>query len=100
MTRHEKKLWYEFLRYKKPPFYKQRPIDCYIVDFYHPASKLVIELDGSHHLTEAGLESDKDRDMNLKGYGLTIMRFTNDEIESNFDVVCQKILNHCKHHFA
>jgi very-short-patch-repair endonuclease len=99
MTSHEMKLWHGFLRYRKPPFYRQRPIDCYIVDFYQPASKLVIELDGKHHFTEEGIESDKDRDMNLEGYGLNIIRFTNNEIDHNFDQVCKKILSHCKSPF-
>lgn len=95
MTPHEKKLWYCFLRYRKPPFYRQRPIDCYIVDFYHPASKLVIELDGNHHSSKEGIESDKDRDMNLMGYGINILRFTNNQIDNEFESVCNKILLNC-----
>lgn len=54
MTRHEKHLWYDFL--KKYPVHcnRQRSIDRFIVDFYIPSAKLVIELDGSQHYTTDG----------------------------------------------
>lgn len=100
MTPQEKKLWYKFLRYRKPPFYRQRPIDCYIVDFYQPASKLVIELDGIQHKSESGIASDSDRDMILRGYGLSILRFTNSEIDSEFESVCARILRHSESPFG
>ncbi|MBD3281726.1 DUF559 domain-containing protein [Candidatus Uhrbacteria bacterium] len=100
MTPQEKKLWYKCLRYRKPPFYRQRPIECYIVDFYQPAGKLVIELDGNQHRSDDGLESDKDRDMNLRGYELNILRFSNSEVDHNFDSVCKIILQHCKTPFG
>ena len=35
-------------------FYRQKNIGSYIVDFYCPAAKLIIELDGSQHYTEEG----------------------------------------------
>jgi very-short-patch-repair endonuclease len=51
MTDAEQKLWY-YLRRKQISniqFYRQRPINNYIVDFYAPTIKLVIEIDGSQH---------------------------------------------------
>ena len=51
MTQCEQLLWY-YLRNKRLTdiqFYRQKPIGRYIVDFYAPAAKLIIELDGSQH---------------------------------------------------
>ena len=51
MTDSERCLWYH-LRHKRllnVQFYRQKPIGAYIVDFYAPAVKLVIEIDGSQH---------------------------------------------------
>ncbi|MFZ6015227.1 MAG: endonuclease domain-containing protein [Patescibacteria group bacterium] len=100
MTPQERKLWYEFLRYRKPPFYRQRPIYYYIVDFYHPASKLVIEIDGAYHQNFEQHGYDTERDAELISFGLTVMRFTNTEIDNDLDSVCSKILTHCEAPFG
>jgi len=54
MTDSEKKLWPRLRR--KPimdiPFYRQKPIGPYIVDFYAPKAKIVIEVDESQHMEE------------------------------------------------
>lgn len=90
-TKAENKLWYECLKGLKPQFYRQRPIDHYIVDFYCPKLKLVIEIDGDSHFTEDGIGNDRIRTSVLAGYGLRVKRFTNLEIDQNFDVVKQLI---------
>ena len=51
MTPWERKLWYCFLRTYPVKFYRQRVLGPYIVDFYCPAAKLAVELDGSQHFT-------------------------------------------------
>jgi len=84
MTEPEKKLWYGFLRglqdrlplnppqlrgkadegsrgRKRLRAYRQRPIAHFIVDFYIPALKLVIEVDGESHFTDEGIAYDKER---------------------------------------
>ena len=53
-TRCENKLWYECLKGMKPHFYRQKPLDHYIVDFYCPVLKLVIEIDGEYHAWSYG----------------------------------------------
>lgn len=58
-------------------FYRQRPIGNYIVDFYAPKAKLVIELDGSQHFKAQQVAYDSKRDAYLKEQGLTVMRFNN-----------------------
>jgi very-short-patch-repair endonuclease len=61
MTKTEKKLWYNFLSKHSLRFLRQRPIDQYIVDFYCPKKKLIIEIDGSTHFTKDGVEYDAER---------------------------------------
>ena len=50
MTPAERKLWHKYLRQFPLPVYRQKPIDNYIVDFYIPKLKLVIEIDGETHI--------------------------------------------------
>lgn len=91
MTPQEQKLWYQFLRTYPLKFYKQRIIDSYIVDFYCAAAKLVIEIDGSQHYTEEGRQQDEERSAMLRRYGIQVLRFSNREINMNFDAVCEMI---------
>ena len=91
MTQQEKKLWYQFLRQYPVKIYKQRIVESFIVDFYCASAKLVIELDGSQHYTEQGEAYDAERSACLARCGLEVIRFTNAEIDSEFDAVCNKI---------
>lgn len=91
MTKEERHLWYDFLKNYPIKFYRQRRIDKFIVDFYCSEAKLVIELDGAQHYTEAGKEIDVIRTKILEGYGLKIIRFSNREINNQFKEVCQVI---------
>jgi very-short-patch-repair endonuclease len=91
MTSAEKKLWYEYFRTFPLRVLRQKPIDHFIVDFYCAKLKLVIEVDGDSHFTDDGIKSDRRRTEILEGYGLTVIRFTNDEVLHDFDAVCQKI---------
>ena len=91
MTRHEKHLWYDYLKQYPVRWYKQRIIENFIVDFYCSNAKLVVELDGSQHYTEQGLEYDRERSLYLEAYGLMVLRFSNDDIDKNFEGVCLEI---------
>ncbi len=93
MTRQERHLWYDFLRFYPVKFYKQRIIDNYIVDFYCHKARLVIELDGSQHYTEQGATSDAERTAVLENYNLFVLRFSNNEIDTQFERVCRIIDN-------
>ncbi|TAE61215.1 MAG: endonuclease domain-containing protein [Nostocales cyanobacterium] len=88
----EKKLW-QFLRTFPVRVLRQRPIDHFIVDFYCASLKLVIEVDGESHYTEQGKIYDRERSSILEGYGLKIMRFTNEQVLHDFEGVCQELLN-------
>jgi very-short-patch-repair endonuclease len=63
----------------------------YIVDFLCPSKKLVIEIDGSQHYTDEGMEYDRLRTAYLEGLGLRVLRFSNKEIDNSFDSVCLAI---------
>lgn len=91
MTAAEKKLWYGYLRNFQFRVLRQRPIAYFIVDFYCAALKLVIEVDGDSHFTDEGKAYDAKRTKILVGYGLKVIRFTNDEVLHNFEAVCDRI---------
>lgn len=93
MTEPEKKLWFGYLRSAPAKFLRQKPIENYIVDFYCPAKKLVIEMDGaSHFLNEEAMERDQKRDKNLfEKHQLKVVRFSNSEVVGNFDGVCEEV---------
>ena len=93
MTRQERKLWYEFLKDCAQTFYRQRTIEDYIVDFCCPSKKIIIELDGSQHYEDAGMLSDRKRDSRLFALGYTVLRYSNRDIDKNFEAVKQDILN-------
>jgi very-short-patch-repair endonuclease len=91
MTPAENKLWYGYLRTFKFKVFRQRPIDHFIVDFYCPSLKLVIEVDGEYHFTEDGKAYDQERTQRLEGYGLKVIRFTNQQVLQEFESVCDAI---------
>ena len=91
MTRQEKHLWYDFLRYYPVKIYKQRIIDDFIADFYCHSARLVIELDGSQHYTNQGKAHDEARTEILERYGIYVLRFSNKDVNDNFEGVCYMI---------
>ena len=84
MTLAEKKIWYDYLRDFKYRVHRQRPIDNFIVDFYCPKLKLVIEIDGDSHYAENAQKYDQERTEILQGYGLKVIRFNNEDVLHNF----------------
>ena len=73
----ERKLW-GYLRNFPVKFWRQKPINNFIVDFYCPKLKLVIEVDGDSHFTDSGLVYDEEITRILEGYCLRIVHFSND----------------------
>ena len=91
MTKEERHLWYDFLRLYFVKFYRQRVISNYIVDFYCPTAKLVVELDGSQHFEDINIREDIRRTEELKKFGLFVLRISNNEVNNNFVGVCEYI---------
>ena len=93
MTDAERQLWAKIRRkqLKGCQFHRQKPIGDYIVDFFCPRAKLVIEVDGSHHLVGETLEYDKIRDEYLSSFGLRVLRFTNTDVLTRVEGVVESI---------
>jgi very-short-patch-repair endonuclease len=93
MTDAENHLWWK-IKMKQVEglfFYRQKPIGEYIVDFYCPKAKLIIEIDGSHHFIGDTIEYDRIRDEYLSNLGLRVVRFTNNDVLQNMKGVLEKI---------
>jgi len=91
MTKEERHLWYDFLKGYPVRFSRQKVLGKYIVDFYSAEAKIVIELDGSQHYQEGNLETDQERTEFLEKYGLKVIRIANNEVNRNFQEVCELI---------
>ncbi|MBI2355569.1 MAG: endonuclease domain-containing protein [Deltaproteobacteria bacterium] len=80
----ESKIWNKVLRMRQfadHKFLRQKPIDNYIVDFYCSELRLVIEIDGDSHAES--VEYDAERTRVLQSLGLTVIRYTNDDVIRN-----------------
>ena len=99
MTKEERHLWYDFLKGLPVTVNRQKVIGRYIADFYCACAKLVIEIDGSQHYEENGIQADKKRDEYFKNIGIQVLRYSNDDINSNFEGVCEDILNRIQNSF-
>ena len=73
-------------------FYRQRPIGNYIVDFYCPPAKLVVELDGGQHSNGPQKEQDRVRDAFLESIGMKVARFSDVDVMHNLEGVLHGIL--------
>ena len=91
MTKQEKHLWYDFLKDYPVRWYKQRIIENFIVDFYCSQAKLVVELDGSQHYELNAMEYDKIRTKIINAYDIEVIRFSNYDVDTNFEGVCLEI---------
>ena len=96
MTYEEKKVWYQILKSREPKFHRQRIIGNYIVDFYCPKLKLIIEIDGYQHFYEESIEYDGKRTEYLEKIGFYILRFENTEVNKDIENVRYIINNICE----
>ena len=90
-TKEENHLWYDFLKKHKLKFVRQKVIGNYILDFYCFEIKLAIEVDGSQHFEEKGSFYDVQRTETINEYGISVLRFSNYDINRQFESVCQYI---------
>jgi len=75
-------------------FRRQHSIGGYITDFYCPAKKLIIEIDGPQHSKKENKEYDKIRSHFFKGLNIRVLRFSNIEVSTETERVIGKIKNH------
>jgi very-short-patch-repair endonuclease len=93
MTDAERHLW-QRLRNKRicgVQFYRQKSLLSFIVDFYCPKAKLVIELDGSQHFELEHLAKDRERDVRLADIDLKVLRFDDRQVLAETDAVLEVI---------
>ncbi len=91
MTKEERHLWYDCLRLSRVRFYRQKVFGKYILDFYCPKARLVVEVDGGQHDEPEAKAYDAERTAFLESYGLRVLRIPNSEIHRNFAGVCEHI---------
>ena len=94
-TKSEIRLW-QYLKSKKMmgyDFHRQKPIDNFIVDFFCNKLKLAIELDGYTHTFEEIAEKDALKQERLKEFGITVLRFCDEDVMKNTGGVLGVIRN-------
>jgi len=93
MTEPEKMLWERLSNNQLEglKFRRQHPILFYIADFYCHVHLLVIEIDGGYHETEEQKVKDEERSEHLKSNGITLIRFTNDDVLKDLESVIKNI---------
>ena len=91
----EKRLWSKIRGKQLKGFqvYRQKPIGRFVVDFYCPKAKLIIELDGGQHYSEAIQAKDGSRDRYMERVGLKVLRFSDREVFENLCGVLEEIWN-------
>ncbi|MGM0582735.1 MAG: endonuclease domain-containing protein [Bacteroidota bacterium] len=77
-------------------FRRQFSVGSYILDFYCPAEKLCIELDGANHFTSAGYEYDEERTAYLNNFGIKVIRFENKTVFDATENVLETIIGSFK----
>lgn len=92
-TPHERLLWRALkeLPSEGTHFRRQAPIGPYVVDFFCPAKRLIVELDGGHHNEDEEARRDGVRQAWLEKEGYRVVRFWNSEIAGNLDGVLERI---------
>ena len=94
MTKEERHLWYDFLKSLPITINRQKVVGNYILDFYCAKEKTAIELDGSQHFEKEVMDKDVERDAYLKEQGIKVLRYSNYDINRNFEAVCRDIEEH------
>lgn len=72
-------------------FRRQAPIGPYVVDFFCPAKRLILEIDGGHHNEDDVAEHDRNRQQWLESEGYRVIRFWNSEIAGDLTAVLERI---------
>jgi very-short-patch-repair endonuclease len=92
-TPHERILWRSLkdLPMDGSHFRRQAPIGPYVVDFFCPAKRLIIELDGGHHNEDDVAVRDLERQCWLENEGYRVIRFWNSEITADLTAVLERI---------
>ncbi len=96
MTEEERRLWYGYLKKLPITINRQKVVGRYILDFYCASARIAIELDGSQHYEPDAQGMDKERDEYLNEHGIKVLRYSNREVNCQFQRVCEDIERHLK----
>ncbi|HEX8359615.1 MAG TPA: DUF559 domain-containing protein [Longimicrobium sp.] len=88
-TRAEDFLWNGLRGWKLAKFRRQHPFERFILDFYCPAAKLCVEVDGDIH--DEQVERDAARTEILNAHGIRVIRFRNEEVIADTRSVLRRI---------
>ena len=72
-------------------FRRQYSVGPYVIDFYCPALKLAVEIDGDSHFVTEAIDNDQRRQAFIESFGIQFLRFTNHEVNRGMDAVLEKI---------
>ncbi|MBI4021858.1 MAG: endonuclease domain-containing protein [Candidatus Andersenbacteria bacterium] len=88
------RLWFELRdrRLRGIKFRRQYSVGPYVVDFYCAKTRLAVELDGDSHFTRRAELYDADRQRYIEACGITVLRFTNDEVYRSMEQVLEKLV--------
>ncbi len=95
-TEEENKLWHILLKHIKPRFVRQKTIGYYIVDFYCPKLKFIIEIDGEQHFWKENEEYEIRREQFLNDSGYKLLHFYNSDINKHIREAEHTIINACR----
>ena len=87
----ERKLWFNFLKRYPVRILRQKVVGNYVADFYCARARLIIEINKGFFKKAGQRIPDAERTRVLTMHGLDEIRFSNEELENNFEGVCQKI---------
>jgi len=92
MTHAEIALWTE-LKSKRlgVKFRRQYSVGAFVIDFYCPKKKLAIEVDGISHDSVEALAYDRERQEYIEQYGITFLRFADQQVFDHIDEVLASI---------
>jgi very-short-patch-repair endonuclease len=76
----------------KPTFRRQHPFGSIILDFYCPAARLAVEVDGATHWHDAAQAKDEARDRWLKSQGITVLRIPASDIYHDLSATADAVL--------
>ena len=99
MTKPERHVWMNLRNSEQGiKFRRQVPIANYILDFYCPAARLCIEIDGPHHVDQ--IAKDHARDEALANQLIMTIRFTSEQANTELDRVIKEIVRKAKQRIA
>jgi len=94
ITPAESLFWDEVLKHEKFSdfkFTRQKPLDCFIVDFYCASLGLAIEIDGKVHDFQKVRDQERDNLLREK-FEIKVIRYTNEEILNNTGKVIEDLI--------